>query len=196
MNKYFQTVVHFLFELGQLKRQPHTGWWRVGVKDPYSVADHTMRATLIGYILAVLEGANPERVASMVAMHDIGEARIQDRDLIASKYLGSKKKGELQAITDQLASLPPQLGIWLEYFKEYSEKNTPEGRCAFDADCLEQAVSAKELVDLGHKHAALWLDSCEQSLTTNSAKELLALIRQTDSQEWFVNILHQFKVFG
>lgn len=193
--KLLQSIVHFFFEIGQLKRQSHSGWWRIGVRDPYSVADHTARATLIGYILAVLEGANPERVAAMVAMHDIGEARIQDCDLIAKKYRGKKDEAELHALQDQLLQLPKELQVWLEYFKEYNEKSTLDGRVAFDADCLEQAISAKEYLDLGHKKAGLWLKSCQQALTTVSAKNLLVIINQTNSQDWFELILRKFKVF-
>ena len=58
-------IVNFIFELNQLKRQAHTGWWFVGVKDPDTVAEHAFRAAQIGYILAVKEGdVNPERVVA------------------------------------------------------------------------------------------------------------------------------------
>ena len=45
-----------------LKRQKHTGFALAGARELDSLADHTVRASLIGYVLAELEGANPDKV--------------------------------------------------------------------------------------------------------------------------------------
>ena len=47
--------INFLFELGQLKRVKHEGWRLVGVEHPESVAEHSLRAAQIGYVIAALE---------------------------------------------------------------------------------------------------------------------------------------------
>ena len=49
-------LTNFLYEMGLLKRCRRTGWWVAGVDDPESIAEHSFRAALIGYLLAVLEG--------------------------------------------------------------------------------------------------------------------------------------------
>src|SRR5215469_9736084 len=51
--------VRYLYEVGQLKLSKRTGWWHAGVPDPESVAEHTFRTAIIGYVLAVLEDADP-----------------------------------------------------------------------------------------------------------------------------------------
>jgi putative hydrolases of HD superfamily len=94
-------ITNFIFELSQLKRQVHAGWWKVGVKNPATVAEHVFRAAQIGYILAVMEeDADPEKTASIVLFHDNAEARIGDQDKVAARYF-STKEAELKAFTEQ-----------------------------------------------------------------------------------------------
>nr|GID85867.1 hypothetical protein Ade03nite_47910 [Actinoplanes derwentensis] len=38
-----EAIAAFGYELGLLKRVRRTGWWHAGVRDPESVAEHTMR---------------------------------------------------------------------------------------------------------------------------------------------------------
>jgi putative hydrolase of HD superfamily len=46
------------YELGLLKRIRRTGWWHVGVRDPESVAEHTMRVAQMAGLLAAEERQN------------------------------------------------------------------------------------------------------------------------------------------
>ena len=43
------------------KRVKRSGWWVAGIDDPESVAEHSYRTALLGYILASLEGADPTK---------------------------------------------------------------------------------------------------------------------------------------
>lgn len=45
-------IITFIFELVQLRRIKHEGWRLVGIDNPESVAEHSLRAAQIGYILA------------------------------------------------------------------------------------------------------------------------------------------------
>jgi putative hydrolase of HD superfamily len=65
-------VAAFGYEPGLLKRIRRSGWWHAGVPDPESVAEHTMRAAQLAAILAVEEGAEPQRAA---LWHDGQESR-------------------------------------------------------------------------------------------------------------------------
>ena len=56
-------VVKFAYETGQLKRLPRAGWLLAGVRDPESVAEHSFRVGVLAYIIAALEGADPDRAA-------------------------------------------------------------------------------------------------------------------------------------
>lgn len=90
-------IVKFFFELGQLWKIKHAGWYVAGVKDPESVAEHVWRASEIGYVLACLEGVNPDKTAVMVLFHDNGEARVLDRHRVANRYV-SAKEGEIKRL--------------------------------------------------------------------------------------------------
>ncbi|HEX9314813.1 MAG TPA: HD domain-containing protein, partial [Actinomycetota bacterium] len=47
-----QGLARFAYELGHLKQSARTGWWMVGVSHPESVAEHTLRTALLGFVLA------------------------------------------------------------------------------------------------------------------------------------------------
>ncbi len=186
MKKSIEKFTNFIFELGQLKRQAHVGWWRIGVKYPVSVAEHVFRAAQIGYVLAVMEGdANPEKVASIVLVHDNGEARIGDQDKVGARYF-SNGDAEQKAFLEQTELLGETIEKkWQEYFSEYENRNTKEGIIARDADWLEQAFQAKEYINTGHKAAQNWIDNVAKAVETESAKKLVIELQNTDSTEWF-----------
>jgi len=60
----------FGYELGILKRMRRAGWWHVGVRDPESVAEHTMRAAQLAALIAIEEGADPVRASFLALWHD------------------------------------------------------------------------------------------------------------------------------
>ncbi len=181
-----KNIVNFIFELNQLKRQRHSGSQLAGVKDSDTVAEHVMRAAQIGYILAVMEGdANPEKVVSMLIIHDNGESRVGDQNKVAARYF-SNSGAEANALADQLKNLGQQIEKkWLEYFKEYENRNTKGGIIAKDADWLEQAFQAKEYVDLGYKSAQDWIDNVEEALETESAKAIIKEMKKTEFTDWW-----------
>jgi putative hydrolases of HD superfamily len=179
-------AVNFIFELAQLKRIKHCGVLRAGVDNPDSVAEHVMRAAQIGYILAVMEGdVNPERVASMVLVHDNGEARIGDQERVAAHYY-SNKRAEKKAFKEQLKDIDSDIAkTWEKYFNEYTKKNTKEGILARDADLLELAFQVKEYIDEGHEAVKEWIKNVKKELKSKSAKELLKDMEKTKFTEWW-----------
>jgi len=181
-----KNIVNFIFELSQLKRQKHTGWWLAGVNNPVSVAEHMLRAAQIGYILAIMEGNNnPEKIASMLIIHDNCESRTGDQNKISAKYY-DKKNCEIKAFSDQIKSMGTQIEKkWKNYFNEFEERNTKEGIIAKDADWLEVAFQAKEYVDTGHASAQDWIDNVEKALETKSAKILLKEMKKTKFTDWW-----------
>lgn len=181
-----KNIVNFIFELNQLKRQKHTGWWLAGVNNPASVAEHMFRTAQIGYILAVMEGNNnPEKIVSMLIIHDNCESRTGDQNKISAKYY-DKKDCELKAFSEQIKGLGAQIEKkWKSYFDEFEERNTKEGVIAKDADWLEVAFQAKEYVDLGYVSAQDWVDNVERALETKSAKLLLKEMKKTKFTDWW-----------
>lgn len=99
------SIAKYLYEIGHLKQQKRTGWWRMGVRDPESVAEHSFRTALIGYVLASPEGANPEKTATMCLFHDTAETRIGDMHWVTKRYV-HVKEAEQKALHDQINQLP------------------------------------------------------------------------------------------
>jgi putative hydrolases of HD superfamily len=181
-------VVNFIFELGQLKKQARTGWWLAGVKDPSSVAEHALRAAQIGYILAVMEGANSESVASILIMHDNVETRMGDQNKVTARYINASES-EQQALNEQSENLGEEISKKLkQYFNEFEKRNTKEGIIARDADWLEAAFQAKEYVDFGYSSAQNWIDNVEKAIETESAKKLLAAMKETKFTDWWKDL--------
>jgi putative hydrolase of HD superfamily len=62
----------FGYELGVLKRIRRAGWWHVGVRDPESVAEHSLRVAQLAAIIAAEQitadqtGKLPERSGEVI----------------------------------------------------------------------------------------------------------------------------------
>ncbi|MFJ4667760.1 HD domain-containing protein [Kitasatospora purpeofusca] len=46
------------------------------MKDPETIAEHSFRAGVVGAVLAMMEGADPAKVALMCLFHDTQETRV------------------------------------------------------------------------------------------------------------------------
>ena len=184
-----KNIVNFIFEINQLKRQRHSGFQLAGVNDPDSVAEHVMRAAQIGYILAVMEGeANPEKVASMIMIHDNGEARVGDQHKVAARYF-DVKEAEHKAFSEQLERLDNSVAErWQKYFNEFENRNTKEGIIAKDADWLETAFQAKEYMDIGFSSMENWVENVSKAVETNSAKMLIKEMRESKFTDWWCGL--------
>jgi len=189
-------IVNFIFELGQLKKEKRSGLKYVGVENPDSVAEHSLRAAQIGYIVAEMEKElnpketiNPEKVAAMLVIHDNGETRVGDFNKLSSSYFENYKQAEQKAFLDQIENLGEKIKEkWAGYFEEIGNKKTKEGIIAKDADLLEVAFQAKEYFDLGHEDAKLWFINIGNEVQTESAKKLFEIMKQTKFSDWWQQI--------
>lgn len=184
----------FLFELGVLKKARRSGWWMAGVKDPETIAEHGFRSAIIGRILAELEGADMNKVTTMLLFHDVPEARINDLHKVGQRYIDFKS-AETASFKDQLERLPPKIAAELKgLWDEMSKKETIEAQVAKDADYLECAVTAKEYIEIGYKDAQNWIDNISTRLRTKSAKKLFDQIVKTKPSSWYKGLKKLEKV--
>ncbi len=176
-------VLDWMFELGQLKRLPRTGWFRAGVDRPETVAEHSLRAAQLAYVLAHMEDhPDPERVCTMVVFHDIGETRVTDLDHVAKLYT---ERAETRAAREQLEELG-DFGSEVHELWEACEKgDSLGGRIAKDADKLEAAIQARHYMDNGHPSAEAWIEDTEQMLETDSAKRLIEVLKDATVTGWW-----------
>lgn len=183
-----ENIAKFIYELGQLKRVKRSGNWIMGVKDPETVAEHAYRATIIGRILSELEGADINKVTTMMLLHDIPETRINDIHKVGARYIDFKS-AEKAAMKDQLKRLPPKLAKEMEeLFIELEERKTKESIVAKEADYLECAFQAKEYYEQGYKDGINWINNVERVLTTKSAKALMKQLKKTSYNDWWKDL--------
>jgi putative hydrolase of HD superfamily len=164
-------IAAFAFEIGVLKRIRRSGWWHAGVRDPESVAEHTMRAAQLAAIIAVEEGADPTRASFLALWHDSQETRTGDLPQTVGSYLVKPEPRQITA--DQTEKLPePSRELIRTAVDEYESRETAEALCAKDADKLEMLLQAIEYREVGVRRVDGWIDSARKSLKTATAQRI------------------------
>ncbi len=176
-------IVDYFFEAGALKRIPRTGWLNAGIKHPESVAEHSYRTGLIGAVLAVMEGADPAKVAFMGVIHDTQETRIGDIAYIGRRYVKAADNRDVTA--DQTADTPPAvreaLAAIVDEIESYETKESIIHRDADKLECLFQAIEYRET---GNTNMQQFYGSMLSALVTDSAKAIARQATETSSQNW------------
>lgn len=181
-----QHITNFIYELSVLKKLPRSGSFLAGIKDPDTVGSHVFRAAQIAFILAELEGGNGERAAFLISLHDNAESRIGDHHKVMSRYIPNKKAIEAEAFYDQIANFPSSIQTKMQSaFEEFEAQKTIEAKTAKDADLLELAFEANEMLNQSYKGKQNWLDNISKALTTQSAKNIFLQMLKTDSNDWW-----------
>ncbi len=171
-------LVEFIFELGQLKRTPRTGWLKLGIKQPETVAEHSFRTAAIGFLLAEMEGHDPYQVAGYCLFHDVAETRTGDLDWLAQKYLDKGDYLSSDVIEDQLTDLPDQLKGSMEELYESPEEGNEIHGLARDADLLDLVFQAISYRESGTRGVQDWIDNTIPLLSTDSGQAIADLLQQ------------------
>jgi putative hydrolases of HD superfamily len=191
--KMISKLVNLIFEWLHLKNLDHIWFKYLHIKQPDSVAEHSLNAAQIGYILAKMENADANKVATMLVRHDIAETRIGDMHKVAVGYITNKKELERKVMNDQF----DWLDFWNEikaYFEEMDERITLEWKIAKDADYLEQAFQAKIYKEIGHQDAENRITNVGKALKTESAKKIWTqMCTSTSSDRWLKEALQNLK---
>ncbi|WP_274557654.1 HD domain-containing protein [Streptomyces spiramyceticus] len=154
-----------------LKRAKRSGWWIAGVKDPETIAEHSFRVGIVGAVLAMMEGADPARVALMCLFHDTQETRVSDIPHIGRRYLEAASNEKVTA--DQMSAAHPDVATGVQcVVEEYENGTSLEVIVAHDADKLECLIQAVEYREQGCGNVQNWIDTSRNSLQTASAQAL------------------------
>ena len=174
-------LINFLFEVGMLKKTPRTGYQFLG-SGKESVAEHSFRMALIGYLLSLQEPkADAMKTTLMCLFHDLHEARTGDHNYVNKRYV---QIDEDKAVQDLAKGLPIRDEI-VSLTREFTEGKSLEACISRDADQLDLILSLKEEQDLGNAYAREWLHYAVKRLQTESARKMAQEILQTDSTEWW-----------
>jgi len=176
-----KNLAHFLFEIGMLKRTPRSGFQFLG-SGTQSVAEHSFRTAMIGYVLALTEeNIDVGKVLELCLFHDVPEARIGDLNYVNKKYVSADEK---KAVDDLAATLPfGERYRKLQY--EFMDGDSAEAVVAHDADQLEMILSLKEYKDLGNPNADEWYPFSCKRLKTENGRKLAQTIWETNSTHWW-----------
>ncbi len=174
-------TIEFLFEVGMLKKTPRTGYQFLG-SGGESVADHSFRTAVIGYVLASQEpGADRNKVVLMCLFHDFPEARTGDHNYVNKKYVTTDEE---RAVQDQVRELSFGDEI-VDLFREFNGCDTLEARLAKDADQLDLILELKGQLDSGNPNAKDWLSYAVKRMITDGAKQMAQEILTTNSSDWW-----------
>ena len=151
-----------------------------------TIASHCYHVSIIAYCIARMEELDHEqglRAMSMGTLHDLLEARTGDSDFIAKNYV---KVNEEKAIKDQFSNI--SFGDDLQkLMNEYEKRQSPEARCAKDADMLAQMYVEWTLSWRGNKLAEKWFEGDYvhrvPALKTKSAKKLAMAMKDSNPHE-------------
>jgi len=176
-----EALVNFLFEVGMLKRTPRTGYQFLG-SGQESVAEHSFRMAIIGYILSLQEeGADRMKTTLMCLFHDLHEARTGDHNYVNKRYVTVNDE---QAVRDLARGLPFGDDL-ISLTQEFNTGGSLEARISRDADQLDLIMALKEQQDLGNTYAKDWLEYAVKRLHTGSAIRMADQILNTDSTDWW-----------
>jgi len=174
-------LINFLFEVGMLKKTPRTGYQFLG-SGKESVAEHTFRMTIIGYLLSLQEPkADSMKTTLMCLFHDLHEARTGDHNYVNKRYV---RIDEEKAVQDLAKGLPSRDQI-VSLTREFAEGKSLEACISRDADQLDLILSLKEQQDLGNPYAREWIHYALKRLQSEAARSMAQEILETDSTEWW-----------
>lgn len=180
-------LVEFILEAGVLKRTPRSGWSLLGIDNAESVADHSFRCAVIGYVLAHMEKVDAYKVLLMTLFNDIHEARITDLHKMAQRYVDAHA-AEDKSFEEQVEPLPTDMKNELSGTRaDYRAQSSSESIVARDADILECLIQAREYQQHGHAGAEQFTRNAGH-LKTDSAKKLWQLADTIDVNEWWTRI--------
>lgn len=181
-------LVDLILEAGMLKRVGRSGWSVLGIDACESVADHSMRCAVIGYILARMEKTDPYIVLLMTLFGDLHEARITDLHKMAHRYL-DVAQAEDAAFNDQLRGLPKGMREELAGTRrEYRRQETKAAIVARDADILECLIQAREYYEQGYRQAKKFMVKAPGFLKTKSARSLWKAAQKADLNTWWTRL--------
>ncbi len=180
-----KNIARYFYEMGQLKRAKRAGWWTAGIGQPESIAEHSFRVAIIGYMLAHLEGADPNKTATICLFHDTPETRINDLHRVAQRYINLAKSEQL-AFSEQVEELPqPIHGQLTTLMHEFERRESIESIIAHDADLLECLIQAREYQTQGYTDVEDWITNCQAGLKTESAIKMAEECLSVEPREWW-----------
>lgn len=173
-------LVDFLNEVGMLRHVPRSGYAFLG-SGRESVAEHSYRVAVIGYVLARRCGADAGHTVMLCLFHDLGETRTGDFNYVNQIYDSRKERDAVVDATRGTGLEEEILACW----DEQKARLSLEATLARDADHLDLILNLKRESDLGNPYAKSWLHNAVQRLKHPLSCELARTVLVTDHTDWW-----------
>ena len=162
-----KNIANFLFEVGMLKKTPRTGYQFLG-SGSESVADHSFRMAIIGYVLACeIPEADKNKTVLICLFHDLHEARTGDQNYVNKRYNTIDEEKAVSHMTSGLT-----FGHEIKRLtNEFNSGKSIEASIAKDADQIDLILELKQQKDLGNKYADEWLYYAKKRLIHDKSLE-------------------------
>ncbi len=177
-----ERLVDFINEVGMLRHTPRTGYQFLGTGSE-SVAEHSHRVAVIGFVLAKMTGADIARTVFLCLFHDLAEARTGDFNYINRIYNTANARLALTHATEGTGLQEDILDFWDDLEKNASK----ESLAAHDADQLDLIFNLKRESENGNKFADKWLKNALERVRTPEGKELANIAAVTPTHYWWYN---------
>lgn len=175
-----ERIVDFFNEVGMLRLTPRTGYQFLG-SGQESVAEHSFRVSVMGYVLARMAGADVARTTFLCLFHDLAEARTGDMNYVNRIYNSANARRAMSDSVDGTGLEQDILPLW----DELEDAQSLEALLAHDADQLDMIFNLKRESDLGNRFADTWLETALLRLRTPHAQELAAVMMTVNHSEWW-----------
>lgn len=175
-----ERLADFCNEAGMLRHTPRSGYAFLG-SGKESVAEHSYRTTVLGYMLARMAGVEPSRVVMLCLFHDLHEARTGDFNYVNHRYDTCRARAALEDATAGTGLADDILGAW----DELEDARTEAALLAHDADQLDLICNLQTELSRGNEFAREWLDSALKRLRTPEGRELAEAVLRTDPNRWW-----------
>ena len=179
-NSRLSRLADLCFEIGMLRHTPRSGFPFLG-SGRENVAEHSFRATAIGFILANMAGIDSCKVVKLCLFHDLHEARTGDFNYVNHRYDSCNAAAAIKDATTGSGLETEILALWEELEKNESQ----DAKLANDADQLDLICNLVTELALGNKFAQEWLESALKRLQTEEAQILADKIIATDPNNWW-----------
>ncbi len=146
----------WLADLLALKRTPRSGWFRIGVAQPESVAEHSFAVGLLAWRAARAQGLDAGKALLMGLLHDFHEAQLGDLPSPVKALLAPAGLAEAEArlVGAQWEGWAPDV---LALLRELALGSSAEARLVQACDREELRLQAQRYLAEGYAEAKAFL---------------------------------------
>ncbi len=169
-----ENIIKFSHLLENLKTTSRSGWIRLGIKNPESIADHILRVAILTLFLAP-NYLKRHHALKIALIHDLAEAVTGDpikyRNHQAVPDFADISKKEREAFIKLIGLTDQQ--EFIKLYDEYCANQTPEARFVKQIDKLERAIQAQEYAQKYKINPEEFYKSAEATITDPNLTKIL-----------------------